>query len=53
MRSITHQEMESDIEMNGFVEIPPKITHGLINNGDAVFRVIGNNAPGLLKSTYW
>ena len=43
---------QSSIETNVFVEIPPQIPHKLINNSDAVFRILNTKAPRPLKPTH-
>ena len=43
---------QSSIEPNVFVEIPPQIPHRLINNSDAIFRVLNTKAPRPLKPTH-
>ena len=43
---------QTTIETNAFVEIPPQIPHRLINNSDAIFRVLNTKAPRPLKPTH-
>ena len=40
------------IEANTFVEIPPQIPHRLINDSDAIFRVLNAKAPRPQKPTH-
>jgi mannose-6-phosphate isomerase-like protein (cupin superfamily) len=41
-----------NIEENTFVEIPLQVPHRLINNSDAIFRILNSKAPRPKKPTH-